>query len=378
MSSSETEVAADALPAEEQEFVGQLKAALHASPDGLQPARRFLDASVPLRRYLIGRNSEAEALQNLIGIDGVIDDFSVDTVDARGVPIVRSSALPADAWVVNCSTSISPVAVNQRLQQLDIQQCLGINQIILASDGALAWPWFVVDQRRSLQQRADEWAQLYARLADAESRATLRDVVRYRLTANAGYMNQYRVRLQEQYFEDFMSYAGEVFVDAGGFDGDTTEAFCRRYPDYRRVYLFEPSATNMQAAKTRLTSWRDIQFMQMALSDRDEWLNFDSAAGSASAVDAAAVEQVRACPLDAVVASDVSLVKMDLEGWELKALRGAERLIRANRSKLALAVYHSASDFLDIPRLVLEMNPEYQVYLRHYTQGWSETVMYFK
>ena len=81
--------------------------------------------------------------------------------------------------------------------------------------------------------------------------------------------------------------------------------------------------------------------------------------------------------LDLAVAEPVSLIKMDLEGWELTALAGCERHIRDDRPKLAIAVYHRASDFRTVWRYARSIHPDYKVYLRHYTQGWSETVMFF-
>jgi len=78
------------------------------------------------------------------------------------------------------------------------------------------------------------------------------------------------------------------------------------------------------------------------------------------------------------VEEPVTFIKMDLEGWEMKALAGAKRHIATNRPKLALAVYHKAADFRLIHDFVSSFNHGYKIYLRHYTQGWSETVMFFK
>jgi hypothetical protein len=68
---------------------------------------------------------------------------------------------------------------------------------------------------------------------------------------------------------------------------------------------------------------------------------------------------------------------MDLEGWEVQALTGARRHISEHRPKLAISVYHRASDFWRIPQLILGFCAQYDIYLRHYTEGWSESVMYF-
>lgn len=68
---------------------------------------------------------------------------------------------------------------------------------------------------------------------------------------------------------------------------------------------------------------------------------------------------------------------MDIEGLEYKALIGSSNIIKNYKPKLAIAVYHHAEDFRRIPEFLLKINPDYKVYLRHYTQGWSETIMYF-
>jgi hypothetical protein len=69
---------------------------------------------------------------------------------------------------------------------------------------------------------------------------------------------------------------------------------------------------------------------------------------------------------------------MDIEGWELNAIKGSKNHILNDSPKLAIAVYHRASDFITIPDLILSINSNYELYLRHYTSGWSESVMYFK
>ena len=43
---------------------------------------------------------------------------------------------------------------------------------------------------------------------------------------------------------------------------------------------------------------------------------------------------------------------MDIEGAELPALKGAERSIKRYRPNLAISIYHSLDDFLDIPEYI--------------------------
>jgi len=56
----------------------------------------------------------------------------------------------------------------------------------------------------------------------------------------------------------------------------------------------------------------------------------------------------------------VDFIKMDIEGAEGRALRGAASTIRAHHPGLALAVYHLPADRENIPKQVRELWPGYQ------------------
>jgi FkbM family methyltransferase len=360
-----------------QDFRSAVNAAIHAPPARQPLAQALLSGAAGRPCFVVGRNQQASGLIGRLPLDGLVDDFAEPGSTWRGLPAVPTAQLPADAVVVNCSTSISPVAVEQRIRAAGIDAIVSIQELICAAGGEIEQPAFVRDQREDWRLFDAEWSALFASMADEESRRTLLDVVRYRLTANTRFMQAYAVRMKDQYFEPFLDLRAEVFVDAGGFDGDTTEEFCRRCRDYRKVYLFEPSQPNMRAAKVRLEAHRDISFQQEALSDEPGSMTFDVEAGSASAVTLGPGEEVKVTTLDLAVAEPVSFIKMDLEGWELKALAGCERHIRDDHPKLAIAVYHRARDFRAVWRYACSIHPDYKVYLRHYTQGWSETVMFF-
>jgi FkbM family methyltransferase len=143
------------------------------------------------------------------------------------------------------------------------------------------------------------------------------------------------------------------------------------------VFLLEPSANSIQKARLRLAGLHAIEFVEKGLSDAEGALWFNPDAGSASAVSNAGSCRVQVTTLDAHVCDMVSFVKMDLEGWELKALEGSRRHILEDHPKLAIAVYHHPSHFWQVHDLVTGIRPDYAVYLRHYTEGWSETVMFF-
>jgi hypothetical protein len=87
------------------------------------------------------------------------------------------------------------------------------------------------------------------------------------------------------------------------------------------------------------------------------------------------VVDVRA--LDDCSLNNVSFMKMDIEGAELAALRGARKTIAKWKPRIAVCVYHQPDDFWTLPEETFSVHDDYQLYLRHYTEGVVESVMFF-
>lgn len=279
--------------------------------------------------------------------------------------------------LANCSTSISPVAVLSHLRHHGFYHIVGLHQLIIASKGKMDWPSFVTTMKADFKEHPEAWEHIYDSFADEESRATFLDIIRFRLSCDPYYMKSYTVRIDEQYFEDFMQFKNEVFVDAGGFDGDTSEGFAKRYPDYKKIILFEPSELNISDAHQRLSGYRDIEYHSIGLSDSAGFLGFNQENGSASNITDSANSRIKVDTLDNTVLEPVTFIKMDLEGWEIKALQGSFNHISQSHPKLAIAVYHDSPDFRLIHKFIEGFGINYKCYLRHYTQGWSESIMFF-
>ena len=67
---------------------------------------------------------------------------------------------------------------------------------------------------------------------------------------------------------------------------------------------------------------------------------------------------------------------MDIEGAEYPALQGAQQIIKANKPKLAISIYHSNEDMLRLAEYIHEIVPEYKLYIRAHTMGIAETILY--
>ena len=171
----------------------------------------------------------------------------------------------------------------------------------------------------------------------------------------------------------------EYFVDAGAFDGANSKNFFR-HCEQGHSYVFEPNPEQFAAVKEALQEYGDhVELFPYALGDGNVTLNFDNRHKYATNSRIAEIGQVKVPVrrLDDVLAGrKVTFIKMDLEGAEMSALRGAERIIREQRPKLAICIYHKPEDMWEIPSLILRYDPSYQFYVRHYSITFGETVLY--
>lgn len=183
----------------------------------------------------------------------------------------------------------------------------------------------------------------------------------------------------KQYFDVFEPRANEVYIDAGAFDGETILDFCEWTKGiYKKIYVFEPTKDMCKYISERMeqAEIKNVEILNNAVWNQKETLSF-SEFGSASAVSSNGNIEVQGVDIDSVINGEkVTFIKMDVEGSELRALEGAERTIRLNKSRLAICIYHKRMDVLEIASYLLELVPEYKFYIRHYCSNMWETVLY--
>jgi hypothetical protein len=72
----------------------------------------------------------------------------------------------------------------------------------------------------------------------------------------------------------------------------------------------------------------------------------------------------------------VTFIKADVEGYEMRCLCGAASVIKRDKPKMALCVYHKPEDIFDFIEYISTIVPEYKFKLRHHSRNWTETVLY--
>lgn len=174
----------------------------------------------------------------------------------------------------------------------------------------------------------------------------------------------------------------EVFVDVGAYIGDTLENFLvHSKNNFEKVYLFELDKKIYSRLQDNIKNMgeigKKIDAYPYGLSDENKRVCFVEGDSSSSITDEKgdAFGDVRRMD-DLLKNERVTFIKMDIEGAETAALRGAEEIIKSQKPKLAICIYHSPEDMLNIPVYLKKLVPDYHIYIRHYTDMMLETVCY--
>jgi FkbM family methyltransferase len=183
---------------------------------------------------------------------------------------------------------------------------------------------------------------------------------------------------------------GDTVLDIGGCWGDTALYFAHKVGRRGKVYSFEFIPDNIKLfnintgfnplLKERITlvpnpisniSNIPVYFQDNGPGSKIELAPFETQTGSATTIS-----------IDDFVNSNnlesVSFIKMDIEGAESAALEGAIESIRRFRPKLAIAIYHSMEDFVNIPKWIVGLNLDYELFIGHYTIHTEETICFAK
>lgn len=219
---------------------------------------------------------------------------------------------------------------------------------------------------------------VYDTVYDDESRQALIAFLNQKISKKFGYLE--KVKKEYQYFQDFVPLSNEeVFVDCGAFDGDSARDFLEALKrqgknDYKKIISFEPDPCNYKKlCKQQLTKQ---ECFNMGVADKKDILKIINSGSTGATLSEQGEIDVSIDTLDNVIKDDVTFIKMDIEGSELAALKGAEKIIKKNRPKLAICIYHKNEDLWQIMEYISSIVSNYRFYIRAHERWCTELVLY--
>jgi FkbM family methyltransferase len=181
---------------------------------------------------------------------------------------------------------------------------------------------------------------------------------------------------------------GDVVIDGGACWGDTALYFADRVGPEGRVYAFEFSPDSLEIVHRNLdlnpSLAERVDVVPEALWDQSgesiPFGEFGQLTSLAMPRTEASSGQVLTSTLDEwserAGVDRVDFVKLDVEGAELRVLKGGEATLRRDRPTLAVCVYHDDADLVDIPEYLAGLDLGYRFFLGHYTAVGDETVLF--
>lgn len=185
-----------------------------------------------------------------------------------------------------------------------------------------------------------------------------------------------------QYFSpDFMTYGeNEVFVDVGCCDLNSSLEIRKYCGHLKKIYAFEPDPDNYSVCLERKQRYAfdAVELLPVGAWSEPTELCFNARNDGGSHICNEGGVRISAVPIDNVIdpADKVTMLKMDIEGSELEALKGARKIIQRDKPKLAICIYHKPEDMVEIPLYIKQLVPDYRLYIRHHSNTNLETVLY--
>ncbi|MFA5301798.1 MAG: FkbM family methyltransferase [Bacteroidales bacterium] len=225
-------------------------------------------------------------------------------------------------------------------------------------------------------------------LEDKLSKDSLEAYINAKVTKDASHLFPFVRR--PQYFsehnviKDLTLTREEFMINCGAFTGDTIRDFLEAVGSrYSKIYACEPDSMNVQKLREYIRTVAPdgkVAIIPKCISNTSDSVYFlnegtmlsrnveTSVTGSVS-VESITIDEM----LDS---SPATLIVMDVEGNELKALQGARQTLLKYRPLLALAAYHKKDDIPVLVDYLKTLVPEYRFYFRVHKPMAIDAVLY--
>ena len=231
-----------------------------------------------------------------------------------------------------------------------------------------------------LAENRDAMSYVVENLADSRSREVFNEILKLRHENSADFESIFE--MNEYFHTDIVKLDDkEVFVDCGGFDGATTLEFIKNTGrKFEHAYIFEPIPDMIASINKNiefLPERERITALNMAISDSPKKVNF-VIRGQGSQIKSGGDVSVWAESIDSFFKEKAppTFIKLDVEGAEMLALKGADGVIASFRPKLAVSIYHRFEDLWEIPAYIMRKYPFYRCFIRQHGFEAVSTVCY--
>jgi FkbM family methyltransferase len=228
----------------------------------------------------------------------------------------------------------------------------------------------IENRSKVIKEHHSDLRWLYGRLCDYRSKKTLFGIVENWLTFSMASLSPIIDRTFPHYFDLDIIKCGpdDVVVDLGSYTGDTVKNYLSVYSGYKRFYCYEIVPQLIEQIKKNLGEYPNIELRQKGAGDRNGimYVTENEPSDSMHKLSDTGTVAVPVVTIDDDISEPVTLIKMDIEGGEQKAILGCRKHIQTDHPKLAISIYHNNEDIWKCARMIDEIDAGYSFYLRYY------------
>ncbi len=223
------------------------------------------------------------------------------------------------------------------------------------------------------KENEDSFRKAYEMLSDEKSKSDYLDILRFKLSGDVKFLIKTHSEKMKLYDEVLPLSENETIMDLGAYDGDTIREFLTvTGGKYNKIFALEPDEKNFRKLERKTDGLENLIRLNIGAWDKKETLYFAKKSGRNSRLEDGGVP-VEFDSVDNIADSEITFIKMDIEGAELKALEGAKNTIRKYRPKLYVCAYHRNEDMFTLPFKIKELYEGYKIYFRQhpYIPAWE-------
>lgn len=166
----------------------------------------------------------------------------------------------------------------------------------------------------------------------------------------------------------------DIIVDCGAAEG-LFSFFASKTA--KKVYAIEPIPMWHKALEKTFKSRDNVEILKNGVGHTNAIMRMTDDE-IYSRVSSDGEIEIPVCTLDSLFADKslpVTYLKADIEGFEFPMLLGAEKLIKINRPKISITVYHSANNFIEIQEYLLNIHSDYKFHIKGISENGNPVLL---
>ncbi|MDD7049836.1 MAG: FkbM family methyltransferase [Lachnospiraceae bacterium] len=229
-------------------------------------------------------------------------------------------------------------------------------------------------------EQQDKIEKVFSLLKNENTKSVFLKILEFRLLSDKVSIPTYSEKGMYFEYDLFPKIKDEIFIDCGACGGSSLKDFLKvNQAEFNAYYGIEPDIFNFKKLENYISNLSDsekqkINIYNGAAYENNKGTYFYVLNGPGSFQADTGTTFINTIKIDDLLGKkNATYIKMNIEGSEVSALKGAEYTITTWKPRMAIMGYHKTSDFWEVPLLLRKFNEEYQLHLRSYMRNVAFT-----